>query len=144
MSMFHMWLQDALKCETLHGFIQNDTQYGICSKRNYKLQDTCGLLRLCLICEIWPATVVGVPLLLPVSNFVLFFVGVFVSLPMFWFVRLTGGRFPSWARRAMSCVVIPSILSSGWSFKRKHSSVLRTIFYSTHFTADKVRNVCTL
>jgi hypothetical protein len=43
----------------------------------------------------WPATVVGVPLLLPVSTFVFFFVGVFVSLPMFWFVRLTGGRFPS-------------------------------------------------
>jgi len=38
---------------------------------------------------------VGVPLLLPVSSFVLFFVGVFVSLPMFWFVLLTGGRFPS-------------------------------------------------
>lgn len=108
-------------------YYSNDTQCGICSKRNYKLQDTCGLLRLCLICEIWPATMVGVPLLLPVSNFVLFFVGVFVSLPMLWFVRLTGGRFPSWARRAMSCVVIPSILSSGWSFKRKHSSVLRTI-----------------
>jgi hypothetical protein len=30
----------------------------------------------------WPATVVGVPLLLPVSAFVLFFVGVFVSFPI--------------------------------------------------------------
>lgn len=75
-------------------------------------QSTCGLLRLCLICDMCPVTVVGVPLLLAISPF-LFFVGVFVSLPAFWFVLFIGRRFPSWARIAMSCVVIPSIFSSG-------------------------------